>query len=362
MGWSRVGYCCSYTPLALIDAAGFTPFRILPGGPAPEKAGSILHDNLCPHVKRVLDRAIAGDLPALDGVVFVNSCDPMRRLCDAWARVRPHDPVLLLDLPPARGPSDMVLIDGEGRMLASAVVPTGAKNREAIARATGEVLRAAGLRPGDVVATVSTGYGRERVEGRLAAVTEITCHGRGIQALLPGTRLLVDIGGQDSKVVLFGAGGQILDFAMNDKCAAGTGRFLEAMARALQVDIEELSELDRGATGRVTLSSMCTVFAESEVVSLIAEGAELNEIVLGLNRAIVARVQAMVRRVVAGEPSGLPVAMSGGVARNHGVVRALSAALGREVQVPPEPDTVGALGAALIAKERWARGAVTGGG
>ena len=246
---------------------------------------------------------------------------------------------------------DAVLVDGEGAMVASVVVPTGARNQEAITRARNEVLSAAGLGPDDVDATVSTGYGRDRVEGRLAAVTEITCHARGISAVAPETRVLIDIGGQDSKVIRLDDQARVADFAMNDKCAAGTGRFLEAMARTLEVDIEQMCDLDQGATGDLTLSSMCTVFAESEVVSLIADGARVSEIVAGLNRAIASRTVAMVKRV-APSLASLPVAMSGGVARNGGVVRALSKALDCQITIPPEPDTVGAYGAALFALKR----------
>jgi len=246
---------------------------------------------------------------------------------------------------------DTVIVDDGGRVVSTAVVPTGARNAEAIARSRDEALRKAGLVEDDIACVVSTGYGRRRVDGRTAAVTEITCHGKGIQRLLPGTRVLVDIGGQDSKVIRFDERGSVADFAMNDRCAAGTGRFLEAMARALQVDITELSDMDRGASGNLTLSSMCTVFAESEVVSLIADGAEVNEIVSGLDRAVASRVRTMVKRV-APDLSGLPVAMSGGVAYNHGVVRALEALLSTDIAIPDEPDTVGALGAALLALER----------
>ncbi len=170
---------------------------------------------------------------------------------------------------------DAVLIDDSETILASTVVPTGARNLEAIARAKKEVLASAGVSEQAVSSTISTGYGRDRVDNRLAAVTEITCHARGIHALLGDIDLLVDIGGQDSKTIRLDPQGRVVDFAMNDKCAAGTGRFLEAMARALQVDITELGQLDRGAGGNLTLSSMCTVFAESEVVSLIADGVEL---------------------------------------------------------------------------------------
>lgn len=246
---------------------------------------------------------------------------------------------------------DAVIIDKSGRILSASVVPTGARNREAIERATGEALRDAGLNRDRLAAMISTGYGRDRVEDRTAAVTEITCHARGIFELLPDVRLLIDIGGQDSKAVALGAGGKVVDFAMNDKCAAGTGRFLEAMARALGVDITELAEMDRGATRELTLSSMCTVFAESEVVSLIAQGMPENEIVRGLNRSIASRTVSLAKRVC-NDPAGAVVAMSGGVAHNRGVVRALSDFLTVPVNVPPMPDTVGAYGAALIARDR----------
>ncbi len=247
---------------------------------------------------------------------------------------------------------DGVLIDSHGKILAATVVPTGARNLEAIERVRREILQTAGLSEAAVQATVSTGYGRDRVENRLAAVTEITCHARGIQALYPDTDILVDIGGQDSKAIRLDRQGGVQDFAMNDKCAAGTGRFLEAMARALQVDITELGGLDRGARDNLTLSSMCTVFAESEVVSLIASGTETREIVAGLNRAIASRTASLVKRV-GGDVNALNVAMSGGVARNGGVVRAITAVLGRPLAVPDNPDTVGAFGAALIARQRF---------
>jgi len=249
---------------------------------------------------------------------------------------------------------DAVLIDEAAQILSSVVVPTGARNAEAITRARGVVLESAGLSADAVVATVATGYGRNRVEDRLASVTEITCHAKGIHALLPETEVLVDIGGQDSKAIRIDGRGKVVEFAMNDKCAAGTGRFLEAMARALEVEVDQLGGLDEGATSDLTLSSMCTVFAESEVVSLIADGAEVPDIVAGLNRAISRRTMGLVKRV-ASNWQGASIAMSGGVARNRGVVRALGIALGCEVAVPPEPDTVGALGAALIARDRAAK-------
>jgi len=246
---------------------------------------------------------------------------------------------------------DAVLIDKNEKIAAFSVVLTGARNAEAIARAREETLQKAGVSEKDIIATVSTGYGRNRVDGRLSAVTEITCHARGIQALLPGTEVLIDIGGQDSKAMLLGGDGRVVDFAMNDKCAAGTGRFLEAMARALQVDIDEMSRLDKGAKGDLTISSMCTVFAESEVVSLIGQGKEINEIVHGLNRSIANRTASLVKRIRQ-SLNGARVSMSGGVARNSGVVRAIGEALQCRISVPEMPEIVGALGAALIAKEK----------
>ena len=249
---------------------------------------------------------------------------------------------------------DAVIINKDGKAVAWAVVPTGAKNRSAIERARAEVLNIAGIDQKEIEAIVSTGYGRDRVEKKDATVTEITCHARGVSALIPETRVLVDIGGQDSKAIRLGPEGKVMDFAMNDKCAAGTGRFLEAMARALQVDIDELGNLDQGATKDLTLSSMCTVFAESEVVSLIAQGMETNEIVRGLCRSIASRTVSLVKRV-GGDAPDLAVSMSGGVAHNKGVIRAISEALGKEVKAPEKPDTVGALGAALIARDKAAK-------
>jgi (R)-2-hydroxyacyl-CoA dehydratese activating ATPase len=246
---------------------------------------------------------------------------------------------------------DAVIIDENKDIRASAVIPTGAKNLEAIERAKEEVLEITGISEYQVSSIVSTGYGRNRVENKLFSVTEITCHAKGIEATLSGTQILIDIGGQDSKAIQLDGKGNVVDFAMNDKCAAGTGRFLEAMARALQVDIDELGQLDHGATSNLTLSSMCTVFAESEVVSLIANGTEMKEIVKGMNRAIASRTTSLVKRI-SQDLNGKKIAMSGGVAHNRGVVRALSATLNCEIYIPEKPDTIGALGAALIAFDK----------
>jgi len=247
---------------------------------------------------------------------------------------------------------DAVLIDEQKKIISSSVIPTGVKNIEAIEKVKNNVLETSGLSPDQIQSVISTGYGRTRVEGRDGAVTEITCHAKGIKHVLPETRILIDIGGQDSKAIHLDQDGNVKDFAMNDKCAAGTGRFLEAMARALEVDINDLGNLDQGAVSDLVLSSMCTVFAESEVVSLIANGTDQKEIAKGLNRAIASRTHSLVKRVTK-DINGLPVSMSGGVARNLGVVNAISESLGVEkVLTPDKPDIIGALGAALIALER----------
>lgn len=170
--------------------------------------------------------------------------------------------------------------------------------------------------------------------------------------MIPATQVLIDIGGQDSKVMSLNPDGNVVDFAMNDKCAAGTGRFLEAMARILDVDINELGDLDKGATSDLIISSRCAVFAESEVVSLIARGIKQKEIAKGLNRAIAARTNSLFYRI-AKNTNCLVVSMSGGVARNRGVVKAIAEIMNVErIHTPEKPDIIGALGAAIIAHER----------
>lgn len=242
------------------------------------------------------------------------------------------------------------LIKGNN-LIATHTVSTGFDHLNTGNKVFDAVLEKTGFRKKDIRAIVSTGYGRSSVSFADKSMTEILCHGTGAHFLNPDIRGIIDVGGQDSKAILLDNTGQVADFAMNDKCAAGTGRFLEAMARALQVPIDTMSELDRGATQNLTLSSMCTVFAESEVVSLIADGIETNEIVNGLNRSIASRTVSLVKRV-APKLSSEKVAMSGGVAKNSGVVRALSQMMGKEIFIPDQPDTIGALGAALIALEK----------
>ncbi|MDR0596830.1 MAG: acyl-CoA dehydratase activase [Clostridiales Family XIII bacterium] len=250
--------------------------------------------------------------------------------------------------------TNAVIIDEGGNIAASATVPTGANSADAAARAMDEALGRLGVRGAEAIAgTVATGYGRASVPFPAGDVTEITCHARGARALAEGARTIIDIGGQDSKVIRLDDSGAVAEFSMNDKCAAGTGRFLELMADTLGMGLDELAESGLHPKERVDISSMCAVFAESEVISLIAGGKDTGDIVWGVNLAIAGRVAGMAARLGA-EP---PYVMTGGVAKNAGVVKAFGEKLserggaGITVAVPSDPQICGALGAALIARD-----------
>jgi predicted CoA-substrate-specific enzyme activase len=234
----------------------------------------------------------------------------------------------------------------DNQMLSSSIVPTGANSRTAAERSLAAALKQASLRQEDLAAIVTTGYGRASFPSATKMITEITCHARGAFFVYPETRTVIDIGGQDSKVIRLDKQGRNVDFQMNDKCAAGTGRFLEVMARALEVKLEDLGRLSRSAQRTIKISSMCTVFAESEVVSLIADNQPQEVIIRGLHDAIADRILGMIRRVGVEEK----VTLTGGVAKNEGVVLALEERLEVRVFVPPEPQIIGALGAALLAR------------
>lgn len=207
-----------------------------------------------------------------------------------------------------------------------------------------ETLEIAGIGEDDVERVVATGYGRSKVKFAVKRVTEISCHARGAEYFIPTVRTVIDIGGQDSKVISV-QNGKVAEFVMNDKCAAGTGRFLEVMASALNVEIERLGEIAEKAERATKISSTCTVFAESEVISHLASGEKVENIVAGIHRAIASRIAAMARRLKV-----LPdVVLTGGVAKNRAMKKALEIELGMEIKVPPEPQIVGAVGAALFA-------------
>jgi len=199
----------------------------------------------------------------------------------------------------------------------------------------------------DLGRVISTGYGRNSVTYAQKAITEIACHAKGANFLYKEARMVIDIGGQDSKAILLGEHGKVEDFVMNDKCAAGTGRFLEVMAGVLGLELEELGKISLKSRAPCQISSICTVFAESEVVSLRAEKRSVEDIVAGVHQSAAKRVASMAR------PMGLarPVVFTGGVAKNSGVIKALEAELKTMLIIPEEPQIVGALGAALFARD-----------
>jgi len=244
--------------------------------------------------------------------------------------------------------AEAVIVDEAGRTASYAIGFTGADSVASASRTLAEALAAAGLKREEIARVISTGYGRARVPFADAQVTEITCHGRGAHHEFPGTRTVIDIGGQDSKAIRLDPAGRVQNFQMNDKCAAGTGRFLEVMARALEVERIEMGPISLTSAEKVSVSSVCTVFAESEVVGLIHQGADKRDIIRGIHAAIADRTRALVGRVgIEAE-----VTMTGGVAKNAGVVRELEDRLGLKVNLPAEPQITGALGAALIARDR----------
>ena len=243
--------------------------------------------------------------------------------------------------------TDAVVLDREGQLVAKAVVPTGAKSVDAANSALEQVLAQAGLRRSDIENMITTGYGRKAVDFRSNDITEISCHAKGVNHLFPQARGIIDIGGQDSKVIRLNEDGAVADFAMNDKCAAGTGRFLELIASTLSLSLEQMSAYGLRWHEEVTISSMCAVFAESEVISLIAQNKETCDIVHGINVSIAGRIAGLVARVHA---TG-PFVMSGGVAENRGMLLALEQKLCQPILVPEYPQLCGALGAALFAMD-----------
>lgn len=241
---------------------------------------------------------------------------------------------------------ETVVVDSSATIVAASMVPTGARNSEAIRKAMVNVLDHAGITQQDIQRVVSTGYGRERVENRTSDMTEIACHARGIKHYFPETELLIDIGGQDSKAIRIGASGRVVDFSMNDKCAAGTGRFLEVMARALEVDLDLFGETSLRADNPARISSLCTVFAESEVISLIAKGETRENIIAGIHESVASRVAALANRVGVKQP----IMMTGGVAKNIGIVKALEVKFG-PMEISASAQVNGAIGAAVIASK-----------
>lgn len=227
------------------------------------------------------------------------------------------------------------------------LLSVGYNSKTAADKLLAELLEKASLDKSDISKIVATGYGRNSIDFADKAVTEIICHGKGIHFLLPEVRTIIDIGGQDSKVIVLDEKGTVANFVMNDKCAAGTGRFLDVMARAMETEIQDFGPLALKGKNPSQISSVCTVFAESEIISLVAKGEKREDITSGIHQSIARRIVSMVKRV------GLvpPLAMSGGVALNIGVIKALEDILKTPISTTPLSQYSGALGAALLAQE-----------
>jgi len=237
-----------------------------------------------------------------------------------------------------------------GRLIAYEIAPTGADSRRTVDALLAAALGHCGRRRDEIAAAVSTGYGRRRVEFASRNISEITANALGVRMLLENAqqpRTVIDIGGQDSKVIALDDDGILRDFAMNDKCAAGTGRFLEVMARTMEVELCELGGLSLQASGVLPINSLCTVFAESEVISLLAHGEDISNIIAGMHASVAKRVGALVRKVGVREPA----CFTGGPALNAGLHAALERELGVRLAIPTHPQLAAACGAAMLASE-----------
>ncbi|MDT3425357.1 putative CoA-substrate-specific enzyme activase [Paenibacillus forsythiae] len=245
------------------------------------------------------------------------------------------------------------VIMAEGEIIGSAIIRTGINTEENGWNGLNAALENAGLTRDDLAYVVATGYGRISAPYANKTVTEITCHAKGAHYIHPQTKTIIDMGGQDCKAIRLDDDGNVADFAMNDKCAAGTGRFLEVMANVFKVSLDELGPLSLSATEVLPVSSTCTVFAESETVSLLARGEKPENIIVGIHHAISKRVGGMFSRVGVQND----VFFSGGVAKNVGMRKALEEALQIKIVEPrKDPQLAGAIGAAVIAESAWKRG------
>ena len=249
--------------------------------------------------------------------------------------------------------SKAVILEGDG-ILASLIGPSSTNPAKTAREIFQQALAQAGISEARVNFIVGTGYGRAQVAFAHTNISELSCHGRGAHFYLPAARTVLDIGGQDTKAICIDRDGNLLDFAMNDKCAAGTGRFLEMMARTLGMGFDEFAAMHFQDGEPCVIGNMCSVFAESEVINLVNEGAELPRIIKGLHQSLAGRVAALAKRVGI-EPE---VVITGGVAKNAGVIEAVGKKLGRKLaSFPPgvDPQIIGALGAALIARDQAQR-------
>jgi predicted CoA-substrate-specific enzyme activase len=241
-----------------------------------------------------------------------------------------------------------IILNDRREVVGRALIGTGANVTKAAERGFLQAVENAGLPREALGYVVGTGYGRYRVTFGDAQITEITCHAKGAQFLFPATRTVIDMGGQDTKAIKIGPSGEVLDFCMNDKCAAGTGRFLQAAAECMGLSLDEIGPISLEGQTPVRLTSVCTVFVESDILSYVAQRKKSEDILAGVHKAIATRTISLVRRVGIEEE----ITFTGGVARNVGMVKALEGVLGRRVNVSAEAHFNGALGAAFFALER----------
>lgn len=234
-------------------------------------------------------------------------------------------------------------------VLAYNIIPSEVELGKSIMKAFDLLLRRGKISSNDVEGIIGTGYGKNIVKLKLGGgtATEITCHAKGAKYLFPECRTVIDVGGQDTKVIKLDDAGFVVKFEMNDRCAAGTGRFLEVMSRVLGVDISEFGRIAVKSKSKANITSTCTVFAETEVISLISQGVSREEIIAGLTASIASRIAGLAKIIGVEEK----IVMTGGVAKNVGIVKELENMLGHKIHVPKEPMIVGAIGAALAASE-----------
>lgn len=237
--------------------------------------------------------------------------------------------------------------DSDAEFIEGKISPTGSNGSFTAQKLIDELLKEKNLNIDNVEKILATGYGRINVSFTDLTKTEISCHAKGAKFIFPKTKTVIDIGGQDSKAIKLNSNGDVSDFVMNDKCAAGTGRFLEVMSHALQVDLSDFGKCHIESKKDIQISNICTVFAESEVISLVSEGVDKRDIIKGINYSIAKRALTLLKRVNVEEE----VTMTGGVAKNRGVVLALEDLLKLKINIPDIPEFVGALGAALYAIE-----------
>ena len=245
-----------------------------------------------------------------------------------------------------------VIIDEDRKIVGRSLLDTGANVIKAAESAFVAALKQGGVDEEEVEFVVGTGYGRYRVTFGNTQVTEISCHGRGAVHLFPETRTVVDMGGQDTKAISVSAEGEITDFCMNDKCAAGTGRFLGAAAAALDIPIDDLGPISLQSDRPIKISTTCTVFAESEVLAWIGKGKKIEDILSGVHKSIASRSASLMRRVGINDQ----VTFTGGVSRNEGMVKALEERLGTALNISEDCHYMGALGAALFAHDHVVAG------